>query len=259
MIDRTAWMLPFSMKKSPELICPTCAKGLLHIKKESFYKEEPLHSKMGRDHDEWEPDWVSYVYSCLFVCTNDRCKEIVSSSGIGRVSGFTWYDEENDEMVEDYAETFSPKFFEPCLMPFDIPTKCPKSVYEPLCESFRLFFCSPSAAANNVRIAIEELLTALNVKRFNIVKGKRKFIILHRRIDLLPQKYANLKELILAIKWLGNAGSHGNSGGQGIITPDDVMDSYELTEHILQEIYAPKAKKLKALAKRVNKNKGPAK
>jgi len=61
--------------------------------------------------------------------------------------------------------------------------------------------------------------------------------------------------MILAIKWLGNAGSHGHAE----VTMDDVMDAYELTEHILEEIYEPKLKKLKAIAKKVNKKKGPVK
>ncbi|MGB3133805.1 MAG: DUF4145 domain-containing protein, partial [Candidatus Macondimonas sp.] len=85
---------------------------------------------------------------------------------------------------------------------------------------------------------------------------KRRFISLHQRIALLPPKYAHLKDLILAIKWLGNAGSH---DGGSEVTLDDVMDSYELTEHILQEVYAPKLEKLQKIAKNVNKKKGPAK
>ncbi len=60
-------------------------------------------------------------------------------------------------------------------------------------------------------------------------------------------------DMLLAIKWLGNAGSHGH----GKITIDDVMDSYELTEHILAEIFEPKIKKLKAIAKKINRKKGP--
>jgi hypothetical protein len=128
-------------------------------------------------------------------------------------------------------------------------------VSTPLNESFKLFFSSPSAASNNVRIAIEELLTELKVKRFNVSKGRRLFINLHQRIESLPAKYAQFKDMILAIKWLGNAGSHGHSE----VTIDDAMDAYELTEHILKEIYEPKAKKLKALAKKVNKKKGPSK
>jgi len=58
--------------------------------------------------------------------------------------------------------------------------------------------------------------------------------------------------MLIAIKWLENAGIHGH----GEVTMDDVMDAYELTEHILEEIYEPKIKKLKAIAKKVNKKKG---
>ena len=37
------------------------------------------------------------------------------------------------------------------------------------------------------------------------------------------------------------------------------MDAYQFAEHILHEIYDPKSKKLTALAKQVNKKKGPVK
>ena len=79
---------------------------------------------------------------------------------------------------------------------------------------------------------------------------------MHQRIAMLPPKYAHMNDLILAMKWLGKAVS--NEGGAEV-TLDDVMDSYELTEHILQEVYAPKLAKLHKLAKKVNKKKGPAK
>ena len=96
----------------------------------------------------------------------------------------------------------------------------------------------------------------MKIRRFNLVSGKRRFVSLHERISLLPAKFAHLKDLIVAIKWLGNAGSHDDGTD---VTLDDVMDSYELTEHILQEVYAPKLTKLHKLAKKVNKKKGPVK
>jgi len=58
---------------------------------------------------------------------------------------------------------------------------------------------------------------------------------------------------MLAIKWLGNAGSH----AEGAVTLDDVMDAYDLIDHVLQELYTQKARKAKALAKLINKKKGP--
>ena len=43
------------------------------------------------------------------------------------------------------------------------------------------------------------------------------------------------------------------------VTKDDVIDAFELTSHILEEIYEPKTEKIGALTKRINKNKGPKK
>ena len=43
--------------------------------------------------------------------------------------------------------------------------------------------------------------------------------------------------MILAIKWLAQDGSQ----DEGVsVSIDDVMDAYELTEKILEEVYAPK-------------------
>ena len=252
-MDRRTLKLPFTIDRTPDWTCPTCDKGLLRVVKDSFKKEERLHSR-DHSHDAWEPEWIEYVYSCLLSCNNEECREVVCSAGTGKVDYFE-YEDEHGEWAQSIEELFKPQFFEPHLKLLRIPTKCPDSIVKPLNESFRLFFAAPSAASNSVRIAIEALLTELKVKRFTVVKNQRRIISLHQRISLLPPKYAQLKDLLTAIKWLGNAGSHDAEG----ISNDDVMDAYDLTEHVLTEIYAPKAKKLAALAKKVNKKKGPAK
>jgi hypothetical protein len=43
------------------------------------------------------------------------------------------------------------------------------------------------------------------------------------------------------------------------VSADDVIDSSDLLDHILSEVYAPKVAKLKKMAKQVNKKKGPLK
>ena len=63
-----------------------------------------------------------------------------------------------------------------------------------------------------------------------------------------------LENILYALKWLGNAGSHANSE----ISVDDVFDAYEFMNHILNEIYEPK-QKLEKLAKEIRKKKGPVK
>jgi Domain of unknown function (DUF4145) len=252
-MDRRLLKLPFGLENAPDWLCPTCGRGTLRIEKDSFVQRELRRSReiffYTNDYED-----IKYVYSCLLICSNGKCDEVVTSIGIGSVD-CDIVEDEYGEQNQVYSNFFLPKFFEPHLKLIHIPQDCPDSVSTPLNESFKLFFSSPSAASNNVRIAIEELLTELKVKRFNVSKGRRLFINLHQRIELLPAKYAQFKDMILAIKWLGNAGSHGHSE----VTIDDAMDAYELTEHILKEIYEPKAKKLKALAKKVNKKKGPSK
>ena len=253
-MDRKALKAPFSFSLLPEWACPTCGKSVLSLDKKTFHRAETRFSRNRPDAD-WGPDGTDYVYSCLLVCTNAQCKEVVTSTGIGFVEADQGQDEHGD-WTQEYEDYFRPKFFEPHLILFGVPTRCPKSVVSSLHESFRLFFANPNAAANCVRISIERLLTELKVKRFRKSKGSRSYIKLHDRIALLPARYDKLKKMFYAIKWLGNVGSHAEDRRQ--IKMDDVMDCYEFAEHILDEVYASNAKRLASLAGRVNKKRGPA-
>ena len=252
-MDRRLFKLPFAKGKGADWVCPSCKKGVLRIVENSFQSFEAKNSRESHGHDAWEPEWISYTYSCMLQCNNDQCKENVASTGTGGVDIDVIFGKEG-EPEQSWEDFFRPKYFEPPLSIIDVPTECPASVSEPLQESFRLFFCSPRAASNNVRIALESLLTELGVKRFVVKNSKRQFLNLHTRIGLLNDKYVELKELLFAIKWLGNAVSHAYSA----ITLDDVMDAYELIDHVLQELYTQRATKAKAIAKRVNRRKGPA-
>lgn len=252
-MDRQLLKFPFKSDRTPDWMCPTCKKSPLRIKKGTFVKEERRDSRE-HSYDGWEPESIEYVYSCFLVCSNDQCGEVVASGGTGSVDWEVGEDE-HGEQVQVYNDYFRPRYFHPPLSIFPIPAECPESVSEPLQESFALFFVAPNAASNNVRIALEALLTELKVPRYKLASGKRRFITLHQRISQLPISFQHLRDLILAIKWLGNAGSH--DGAE--ITLDDVMDSYKLMEHILSDVYENKLKELHRLAKKVNKKKGPAK
>ena len=39
-------------------------------------------------------------------------------------------------------------------------------------------------------------------------KGKRQKLTLHERINYFGRKYPDLKTILIATKWIGNAGSH---------------------------------------------------
>ncbi|CAA6826711.1 MAG: Unknown protein [uncultured Sulfurovum sp.] len=190
---------------------------------------------------------IEYTFTTLLTCSNQRCKEVVTCLGRGYVK--TKYGRNNDI---EYIEYFKPIFFYPALQIFDIPVKTPEEVKAHIHSSFSLFFNNPSAAANQIRIALECLLTHMKIKRYNISNGKQRRLNLHQRIELLPAKYQHVKDLFFAIKWLGNSGSH--CGDK--ITMDNVFDGYDMLSFLLEELYENRQTHAKKLAKKINDNKG---
>lgn len=253
-MDRSIFHLPFSEKQVPKWPCSTCRVGYLTLVPKTLATKGTAKSIQESKDDDWEPEWTRYVFACLFQCSNTDCKDTFSCCGVGRVD-IVEYEDEEFGWVQSTEDIFTPKYFNPPLALVDIPTACPVEASEHLVESFALFFADPGAALNCARAAIEAVLTDLGVIRFAISKGKRKPINLHQRILLLPPKYKETVELLIAVKWLGNAGSHDGEKP----TREDARVTYDLVEHVLSEIYEHKSKKLKAIAKKVNKKRGPLK
>ena len=254
-MDRKSYKLPFTKDSLLKWMCPTCDKGVLRLKKDTLHTEETNNSIEARGHPAWDPDWIDYVYSCLLECTNPACKDTVANSGTGSVDYDVEYDDEVGDPHQVWKDFLSPRYFSPHLKIFISPKDTPDNVSEEIDKSFSLFFSDAPSAANHIRIALEDLLTHLKIKRYELRGSKRIFLALHRRIELLPTKYRHLQDLFFAVKWLGNAGSHSDR----VVTMDDVLDSYEIMEEILQDLFVKKSKKVKRLAKKINKTKGPKK
>lgn len=247
-MDRTSYHLPFSLQTIPHWPCPKCRASHLTLVPNSLIYKETLESRRAHHDENWEPDWVSYVFVCIFECASPSCREVVSCCGDGYVEG----DYDEDGHVGN--DLFRPKYFNPPLVLMDLPKNCPSEAVSHLSESFALFFADSGAALSSVRSAVEAILTNLRVKRFILVKRKRKPLNLHRRIELLPAKYDELKDLLIAVKWLGNAGSH---DGKNPAT-EDVRTAYDLLEQVISRIYDPNEGKLKGIAKKGEQEEGAA-
>jgi hypothetical protein len=80
--------------------------------------------------------------------------------------------------------------------------------------------------------------------------------MLHDRILSFKNKHSqsDAADFLLAIKWLGNAGSH-----VGRITKDDVLDGFDMLEVALDKIFVHAARTLSKKVTAVNRRKGPAK
>lgn len=253
MINIKILKFPFRNSIDSYYQCPTCNNGQLKIKGDTFCSNETRKSITSPSHPDFDADYVSYVYSCLFECTNSACKEIVASSGYGFVD---WDIEVNDEGYQEqiYSDYFRPLHFHPALKIIDIPKNVPDEVKSIIENSFTVFFISPSSCVNHIRTSLEAVLTDLKIPKSTIGKNKkRQLLSLHSRISKLPTKYDNLKEILFALKWLGNSGSHTDSNK---VSMSDAIDAYEFLDYLLSEVYEEKSEKIKKKAKKINKTKG---
>ena len=169
-MDRTPFQTPFTEGYIPKWPCPKCSVGHLALAPKSLVHKETPESQREHEYEEWAPDWVRYVFSCIFECKNADCKELVASCGEGRVDFFEHEDEEYG-LVQSSDCLFIPKYFNPPLILMDIPTECPREAAVHLMGSFALFFADPGAALNCTRAAVEAVLTNLGINRFVVTKG----------------------------------------------------------------------------------------
>lgn len=252
MIDKKLLTSYFRKDQNTYWHCPTCSNGYLVIEENTFSSRETAISQKGHSHYEWEPEWVSLVYNCMLKCSNNNCGEQVTSSGHGFLD-IDIEEDENGRPQQTFGNHFEPYYFYPPLKIIDIPQNVPDDIANQLNKSFEFFFSSPSASVNHARSALELILNYLKVPKTTINnRNKRIKINLHNRIDKLAKQHFSLKELLLAIKWIGNEGSHPEKS----LTKDDVIDLYEILEHVLSELFDNKSKTILAKAKRINKAKG---
>ena len=146
-----------------------------------------------------------------------------------------------------------PKYFLPCLHIFPIRYDISDWVVE-LEEIFSLFWANSAACANSMRKLIEEVLTDKKIKRYNRVSGRLKPLNLHDRILLFKNKYpkySDISDKLLAVKWIGNSGSH-----ELEVDEDRILDALEILEYALVELYGESDhERIKNLTKDVNKKK----
>jgi hypothetical protein len=88
-------------------------------------------------------------------------------------------------------------------------------------------------------------------RRFRTKKGKLEDLSLHARIERFAKKNPNVGNTLIAIKWLGNTGSHSPD-----LKANDVLDAFELLLHAIEEIYESKTVRLKKLTSSIIKRKG---
>ena len=224
----------FPENHCPNWTCPSCQSASLAIQKGTFHFEVIPESVERWKKMDGELDDIRLVFICLLQCERAVCKTVVAVSGTGDV-----HENQDYEDDERHYYLFQARLFTPTLPAFAIPAQCPQRVAQPLFQSFSLFLNAPGAAANAIRIALEELMAALGVPENRT---------LHARIEALPEQYSQHKAALMAIKWLGNAGSHKLDR----VNTYDIEQAYRIIEFVLSKIYAGSTESVAQLAERLD-------
>jgi Domain of unknown function (DUF4145) len=260
-INREFWLDSFQENNLPNWPCPRCGEGVLRPVDDSFrFWESGDSYEKGKNHlielgfyDSNDKSMLGmelaeYRYSVLLRCNNSNCREHVSSCGFGYVA-------ENYNSIKKETEeynVFEPLFFHPQVNLFSIPKSCPRNVSKEIQSSFKLFFTDPPAAASYARKAVDEILTNKRVKRYVRSKGKQIKISLHDRIVAFQKNKPEVARKLIAVKWLGNEGSHTDN-----MTKNDVLDAYEILEFILDDLYVGYRKLVDKKVEKIIKGKKP--
>lgn len=194
----------FSDQKFTVWGCSKCFTGALFVKKEP--------SITTNDH-----------YSVRLKCSNSTCQEEYFSIGLVRYFSIIYKTEVSKKFYGEKRKQYYPKHFSPSLRLFQLNHFIPDDVKNCIDNSFDDFWSDQLSSANAIRRSLELLMDNLNVAD----KGK-----LHQRIENYKRINPSIANMLLAIKWIGNSGSHGET-----LTKDDLLDAYEILEVCLNELF----------------------
>jgi len=215
------------------------------VPKSLVYKET-VESKRAHDDEAFDHDWIEYTFTAWAECRHQSCKQQFAIAGVGGLSP------EQTEEGYEWEEYFSPMLSRPMPDMFDFPARCSEDVKEELRAAFAIFWSHQAACAGRIRVALECLMNHLGVqKRKKDKKGKYSDLSLHARIDVFAKNEPTIGPQLMALKWLGNAGSHNRE-----VRKDDLLDAFEIMEHALVEIIDRRSAKVAALAKKLTKKHG---
>lgn len=239
-MDRSIWTDEISKHHCPAWQCPRCKIGTVFLTKDSLTYLETIDSLRSHSHEDFDFEWIEYIFTAWAQCSNKLCNQAFAISGTGGVAP-----QYVSESEWEYKPYFSPKACHPMPDIIMFPNKCPNEIKDELRAAFESFWSNPAACASRMRIALEYLMNYLSVpKQKQDSNGKLIDLNLHARIDAYAKNDLNIGAQIMALKWLGNAGSH-----EGSLNTTELLDAFEIMEHVLREVISGHSKRVDELAK----------
>jgi Domain of unknown function (DUF4145) len=244
-IDRKLWIPPFT-NGLPALPCCACQIGFLNIVPDSLKKMETGPSEDAKSHDAWEVEWMDSRFTGFYRCTNPKCRHVVAVLGtVDYKSDYEYLP--NGDWEQSVDLHYTPLAFAEPPPVIRVCEQCPTAVSAHLDRSFGLYWMDRRSCGTAIRTAIESLLDERGVPReIERKPSKLARIPLHDRIVGFQQVDPEPGKLLLAIKVIGNIGTH-----QDDIIYDDLLTAYEILEHVIDLVYSGRAARVAGLADEV--------
>lgn len=222
----------------PPWPCPKCGHSLA-LQRETLSIEEQATSKAHHEHVAWEPEWIREIFSARAKCAD--CDDLVMIVGDARLDDYADYKRTGHPARSLYVRAVHPP---PPLI--HLPEGTPDEVSGELKAAFGSFWNDPSAALNRIRCALERICDHARVRK---TEGGRQ-LSLHNRLGRLPQKFDSVRDHLLAVKHLGNDGSHREG------TTDDVLDAFQVLSHVLTLLYGTVKEDVAAISAEIIRKRG---
>ena len=248
-IDRKDFNDNFTTYDIPDWNCSTCHKGKLLFDKKNITEFETAESKLNQKHEAWEPSWLDKFFHGTLTCNNPKCKEIFSIAGEIKIE-----EDYDGEHGATYTNCYYQEYIYPTLHLFKIAEDTPSEIEESIKSAFKVFWIDKSACANSIRTTVEVILNDKRILKTELLakKKKRRSLSLHERIELFEKKNKEVANYLMAIKWIGNAGSH-----DGEITNEDILDGFDLLKYSIEKLYTSHEKEMAQITKQINKKRKP--
>jgi hypothetical protein len=227
----------------PHVGCPVCEVG--HLASDGITAVDSTLAAWIYDQN-GDPLDLAGTFHGVLRCATHSCRETVTVAGDYKVDA-----DATDDGGSDFFAFFRLRFALPSLKIILPPARTPKPVMDAIDCAATIIWADPSAAANRLRFAIDELLTAHRVPRFRNSKGQRTRLTTHNRIKEFRNHEPTAADALEAVKWIGNQGSH-----EAGLTATDVLDGADLLSHALKILYDSTEREMRRRIRAVNRRRG---
>lgn len=240
LLDEVSW---------PRVLCPDCLEGALALESTKQYPDvaSRAHIELVRRHRDGA-DELKGTFAGMVKCDNTSCGREVAVAGDWT---YSWaFDEvqERDRLVDFFVL----RYINPAPQLLLTPGRTPATVVASVATASSVLWASPDLAATQLRLAVEELLTARGVRRTTLTaKRKRRRLSTQERLDMFASTHPEVVHALEAVKWIGNSGTH-ESG----LTVEDVVKGAKLLQLALRRLYDTSEEELLAEARDINRRRG---